>query len=223
MFLVLALVVAAVIVAFVAVWRHGASRRAGAAAARYEALSRRHGAQSRFLRLISDTQPEPMFILDADGRYAFANSAAARRAGIAPEDMVGKTVDSVLGPVAGQRIRARLRLAGTSENVVEEICEPDADGARRVVQSAHVPVPETPESGAGVMVIERDITAAVDERERRARLLDQLIRTLITIVDRRDPYAANHSAQVATVARGIAEEMALDETTPWRPWRRPVA
>jgi len=209
--LALALLVVVLIAAFVAVWRHGASRRTGAAAARYESLFRHHEAQSRFLRLISDSQPEPMFILDRDGRYTFANRAAAERAGISPKDMLGKTIDSVLGPVAGQRLRARFRIAETSESVIEEVREPDANGAIRVVQSAHVPVPETPESGPGVMVIERDITDAVAERERRARLLDQLIQTLLTIVDRRDPYAANHSAQVAAVARGVAEEMDLDE------------
>ncbi len=209
----LALAVVVVIAAFVAVWRHGASRRAGAAASRHEALFRRHEAQSRFLRLISDSQPEPMFILDADGRYTFANRAAGERAGISPEDMLGKTVDSVLGPVAGQRIRARNRIAETPETVLEEFRDSDPNGALRVVQSAHVPVPETPDSGPGVMVVERDITVAVAERERRVRLLDRLIQTLLTIVDRRDPYAANHSARVAAVARGIAEEMGLDPTT----------
>ena len=110
-------------------------------------------------------------------------------------------------------IRARLQLAETGESVVEEVREPDADGAVRVIQSAYVPVPETPDSAPGVMVIERDLTTAVHERERRTRLLDHLIQTLLTIVDRRDPYAANHSAQVVAVARGIAEEMDLDETT----------
>ena len=212
-FVTLALVVIVAIEAFVAVWRHGASRRAGAAAARHEALFRRHEAQSRFLRLISDSQPEPMFILDADGRYTFANRAAAERAGIPPEDMLGKTVDSVLEPVAGQRIRAQNRIAEMQETVLEEVREADPDGTLRVVHSAHVPVPETPGSKPGVMVVERDISVAVAERERRVRLLDRLIQTLLTIVDRRDPYAANHSAQVAAVARGIAEEMALDQTT----------
>jgi PAS domain S-box-containing protein len=214
-----ALVVVVVIAAFVAVWRHGASMRAGAAAARHEALSRRHEAQSRFLRLISDSQPEPMYILDRDGRYTFANRAAAMRAGIPAEDMLGKTVDSVLGPVAGQRIRARNLTAETHGPVIEEFREDLADGALRVIRGEHVPVPETADSAPGVpgvpgvMVIEHDVSDVVAERERRARLLDRLIQTLLTIVDRRDPHAANHSTQVAAVARGIGEEMGLDPIT----------
>jgi HD-GYP domain-containing protein (c-di-GMP phosphodiesterase class II) len=97
--------------------------------------------------------------------------------------------------------------------VVEEFRELNADGTVRVVQSEHVPVPETPESGSGILVVERDITDAVAECERRMRLQDRLIKTLLTIVDRRDSHAANHSAEVAAVARGIASEMGLDATS----------
>ncbi len=209
----IALAVAVVIAAFFAVWRHGASRRASAAAARYETLSGRHEAQSRFLRLISDSQPEPMFILDTAGRYTFANRAAAEQAGISAEDMLTKTIDSVLGPAAARRVHDQSDTANRQGTVVEEFRELNADGTVRVVQSEHVPVPETPESGSGILVVERDITDAVAERERRMRLQDRLIKTLLTIVDRRDSHAANHSAEVAAVARGIASEMGLDATS----------
>jgi PAS domain S-box-containing protein len=209
----IALAVAIVVAAFVAVWRHGASRRASATAARYQSLFRRHEAQSRFLRLISDSQPEPMFILDNAGRYTFANRAAAERAGIPAEDMLAKTVESVLGPAAARRIHSQADTAKRQGCVIEEFRELNADGSLRVAQCEHVPVPETPESEPGILVVERDITDAVAERERRMRLQDRLIKTLLMIVDRRDSYAANHSAQVAAVARGIASEMGLDATS----------
>src|SRR3546814_259727 len=66
-------------------------------------------------------------------------------------------------------------------------------------------------SGA-VLVVERDITDAVTEREKRSRILDQLVRTLVGIVDRRDPFAADHSSRVALIARAIAAEMGLSVT-----------
>ena len=59
----IALAVVVVLAAFVAVWRHGASKRAGAIASRYEALFRRHEAQSRFLGLISDLLLEIMALV----------------------------------------------------------------------------------------------------------------------------------------------------------------
>ena len=49
------------------------------------------------------------------------------------------------------------------------------------------------------------------EKERRERILQQLIRTLVAILDRRDPHAADHSARVAALARAITLEMGLNE------------
>ena len=56
-----------------------------------------------------------------------------------------------------------------------------------------------------------DITDLFDERERRARILRELVQTRVAVVDRRDPNSAHHSARVASVARAIAEAMHLDE------------
>jgi response regulator RpfG family c-di-GMP phosphodiesterase len=85
------------------------------------------------------------------------------------------------------------------------------NGAVRVVQTDHVPVAASRELPSSVLVVERDITEAVTERERRARTLSQIVRTLVGVVDRRDPYAANHSQRVAVLARAIAGEMGLGE------------
>jgi HD-GYP domain-containing protein (c-di-GMP phosphodiesterase class II) len=65
----------------------------------------------------------------------------------------------------------------------------------------------------GVLVVEQDVTQAVTERERRERMQRQLVSTLVRLVDRRDPYAGDHSGRVADVARAIAEEMGLDAVT----------
>jgi HD-GYP domain-containing protein (c-di-GMP phosphodiesterase class II) len=62
------------------------------------------------------------------------------------------------------------------------------------------------------LVIETDVTEIVTERERRARILAQVVRTLVAAVDRRDPHAAQHSQRVAQIARAIAQEMQLSTT-----------
>lgn len=183
--MILGLAVLAIGIGMVAIWRHGSSVRAARATAEQAALARRFEAQSRFLKLITDTQPNPMFIVDGDNRYRFANRVATGAAGISEDDVLGKTLASVLGPATA--------------------------GDLRVVQAEHVRVPETLDGPPGVMVIEEDITNAVAERERRARTLDHLIGTLISILDRRDPYAAHHSARVSETAASIAREMGYDE------------
>ena len=62
-------------------------------------------------------------------------------------------------------------------------------------------------------MVEEDITAAVMERERRERILHQIVKTMVTFADSRDPDASGHSDRVAAVARWTAEEMKLDEKT----------
>ena len=41
--------------------------------------------------------------------------------------------------------------------------------------------------------------------------MNQLISTLVRVVDRRDPHASNHSGRVAEVAKAIAEDMELGQ------------
>lgn len=209
--IILGLAVLAVGIGMVAIWRHGSSVRAARATAEQAALARRFEAQSRFLKLITDTQPNPMFIVDGDNRYRFANRVATGAAGISEDDVLGKTLASVLGPATAARYEALNRQTIESGLSQRAIHRSGANGDLRVVQAEHVRVPETLDGPPGVMVIEEDITTAVAERERRARTLDHLIGTLISILDRRDPYAAHHSARVSETAASIAREMGYDE------------
>jgi hypothetical protein len=78
------------------------------------------------------------------------------------------------------------------------------------LRSEHIPIAATSSMPRGVLVVEQDITEAVTERERRERTLSQLIRSLVGVVDRRDPNAADHSMRVAEVARRIAREMGIE-------------
>ena len=209
--IILGLVVFVIGIGMVAIWRHGSSVRAARATAEQAALARRFEAQSRFLKLITDTQPNPMFIVDGENRYRFANRVATGAAGISEDDVLGKTLASVLGPATAARYEALNRETIESGLPQRAIHRSGADGDLRVVQAEHVRVPETLDGPPGVMVIEEDITIAVAERERRTRTLDHLIGTLISILDRRDPYAAHHSARVSETAASIAREMGYDE------------
>ena len=91
------------VAAILASWRHGASRRAGAAARKFEEMARRFAGQRDFLRLLTDSQPNAIFIVDGQNNYTFANQVAASRAGIAKDDMLGKSMAAVLGPAEAER------------------------------------------------------------------------------------------------------------------------
>ena len=61
-----------------------------------------------------------------------------------------------------------------------------------------------------MLVVEEDVTEVVTERERRERNLRALVDALVGVVDRRDPFAANHSERVAAIAGAIAAAMELE-------------
>ncbi len=202
-----------VAVALAGVWRHGASRRAERAAADLAALAARYASQKRLLQLVTDSQPNAIAIVDAENRYRFANRAAAARAGIDAADMIGKTIAAVLGPAAAARIERLNRAARERGVELNDVVRSGAEADLRVVLSRHVPLPGGPDLPEGVLVIEEDVTEAVSARERRERTQRQLVTMLVRLVDRRDPFASDHSARVASVARTIAAEMELDPAT----------
>ena len=208
----LALIVAAVAFALIAAWRSGTSRRAQEAADRYMDLARKLDEQNRFLQLLTESQTNPIFIVDADGRYQFANSAAAEVAGIPAESMVGKSLESVLGPHNAKRHTKLTRDALEGGEHIVEVYHQQVGETELIFQAVHIPLPSTAGYEKAVLVIEENVTVAITERERRERILGQIVRVLVNLVDRRDPHAADHSERLARVATGIGGQMALNET-----------
>lgn len=205
------LIIALLSAAMLAVWWQGSSRRAREAAASHERLAKRFEAQGRFLELVTDSQPNAVFIVDPEeGRVRFANAMTARRAGAEKADVVGKRLSAVLGPEDARRHLAQIRLTVARGAPVSAIERAEGGDEERVVQCEYIPMADASEGERGILVVERDITAAVTERERRERTQRELVETLMAVVDRRDPHAAHHSGRVATVAKAVAEEMSLE-------------
>lgn len=206
-FLLLAIALGAVLI--LAFWRHGSSLRAEAAARRNRELAQRYAQQRDLLGLVTDSQPTAIFILDEEGRYRFANRPAAEMAGLPAEAMIGKPASHVLGPEAARRCLDLDRRALETGRAVADTARSELDGKVRIVHSRHIPLAASLDLPRGVLVVEHDISEAVLERERRARILSQLVRALVGVVDRRDPFAADHSVRVAMLARAMATEMGL--------------
>jgi PAS domain S-box-containing protein len=210
---VLVAAILAVAATIVAVWRHGTSLRAARAARLSREAAEREERLARFLRVVADAQPTEIAALDHNGTYRFANQAAAQAAGVAPEDLIGKTPVAALGEARAQPLEALNRSAlelGARTGAVHRW--PGKEGPR-IVKSDHLPLKGDNPNRPGVLMVVEDITLLIAERERRDRALRDLVGTLVALVDRRDPFSSHHSARVAEVARGIAEEMRLEAVT----------
>jgi PAS domain S-box-containing protein len=203
-------VLALVGVAAVALWRHGASRRASTAAAQFREIADRFERQGKLLRLVTDTQPADLFIVDAEDRVRYANRGLAQRVGAPVDDLPGKPMASVFGPEEAKRYQALNREALEQRRARAMTHRLERDGRKLVVVTEHVPLAAEDQAHSGVLVVENDITEIVAERERRTRILAQVVRTLVAAVDRRDPHAAQHSQRVAQIARALAQEMQID-------------
>lgn len=207
----LLLAVALVAVIIIAVWRHGSSRRASEAAHQFQQMATKFESQKNLLQLVTDSQPTQIFILDSQDRYRFANSQAAKAAGIPTSELIGKPITNVLGPAAAKRYVTLNHEALELKHEVSNVARTEEGGKIKVVQSEHIPLKGDAGHEQSVLTVERDITDVVTERERRSRTLNQLVKTLVDVVDKRDPFAAQHSSRVAKVARSVAKEMALTE------------
>lgn len=209
-YLGLALLVMAI--AIIAVWRHGSSRRASLAAEQFKNMARRFDEQRELLQMVTDSQPTSIFILDEQNRYRFANAQTAQQTGLKPQELLGKEIGAVLGPAAAKRYIALSKQVRELNANVTDVARLEVDHKLKVVQTEQIPLAGHITHANDVLTVERDITDVVTERERRARTLQQLVKTLVEVVDKRDPFAANHSMRVAAIARAVALEMGLSET-----------
>ncbi|MGE0735634.1 MAG: HD domain-containing phosphohydrolase [Alphaproteobacteria bacterium] len=211
MLIILLLATALLLLFAFALWRHGASRRASVSAAQYKNAATRLEHQRNFLRVLTDNQPNAIYIVDEADTVRFANEPAARRIGLAAPDLAGKTLAALFGPVLARRMERLNRLALETNKPLSDIHREDTGTAVAIKQSRHVPLSASAEMPKSVLVVEEDITTAVTERERREENLRRLVDALLTVVDRRDPNAADHSKRVADLARAVAGEMGLAE------------
>ncbi|MCR9221508.1 MAG: PAS domain-containing protein [Alphaproteobacteria bacterium] len=211
--IVFGLIILLVLGGMVALWYYGTSKRANEAATRFETLAKRFQGQRNFMHLVTDSQPNVIVIMDETGHFRWFNQKALKLARMERGDMFDKHVSAVLGPVEGKRIAGWVKetlAEGEPTSHTHEMTLGEA-GAK-VYRSDFIPLPAREDFPPGVLMVAQDITESVKERERRELAMRQLVETLVSVVDQRDPYSAHHSARVGRVARAVAEEMELDRS-----------
>jgi PAS domain S-box-containing protein len=207
--IVFILIIVGVVIAMIAVWRHGTSLRAAEAAERFRVSSERFENLTKFMRVVTDSQPTAIVAVDAEGRYTFANLTAANEAGVHPRDMIGKNMSSVMGTARAAPLLEINKEVFKENKGTSRITTFDGEGSERVVRSNHILLRGDRDHPPGVLMVIDDITELTKERRRGEQRLMQLINTLVSVVDRRDPYSAFHSSRVAEVAAAVAAEMGV--------------
>ena len=212
------LVIVGVGVTIIAVWRHGTSVRAAESAERYRISAERFSNIMKFLRVVTDGQPTSVVAVTQEGTFTFANKTAAEGTGIGQEDMMGKSMASVWGPVRSKfYVDLNRGIIDDREDIlttgrrVSHIKTFEDESGRHVIRSFHIPLRPDRDFPPGCLMILDDITEFVEQGERRERVMDQLVSTLLEVVGRRDPATAEHPERSADVATAISNEMGLDD------------
>jgi PAS domain-containing protein len=212
------LIIAIIALIVSATWWRANSKRSLLLSGYFRRLAARAQAQEQLLRLVADHQPEPIYIVDANQTLQFANRQAAAEAKMSIESMTGKTLWDIRGTSSATQIVQQCETVLKAGQIAYDVQRLRQGGKEKVMRNAfvpldHIPVVSLPEPTPGVLVVEQDISEVVHEREQRLKTQRQLIETLVMLVDKRDPFAANHSKLVSQIAYEVAVEMELDSVT----------
>jgi len=217
--IVFVLIIIGVTVAIIAVWRHGSSIRAQEAAEKSRIAAERFENMTKFMNLVTNSQPTEIFAVTGDTKYTFANEPAARAAGISADDLRGKTMASIMGPVKGgfygkinEAILASFAQSDDTESERQShIHTFGEDDELQVLKTDHIPLRGDLDYPPGVLMVMEDITQYTLERRKNELMMRQLIDSLIGVVERRDPNSSHQSARISEIASAIAREMEVSD------------
>lgn len=122
------------------------------------------------MRLLADNAPAYISNIDTQYRYVFANRASAERFGLTPEEIVGKTVEEVMGRAAFETIRPYMDRAFRGETFSYETTVPYERIGTRTMQVFFAP--DIAENGLvrGLVAVVHDITERKEADKARAYL-----------------------------------------------------
>ncbi len=213
--MVFTLVIAVIVLILITMWWYASSRHSLMASSYFKKVAIKSRAQEHLLRLVTDYQPEAIYIVDENQNYRFANKNVAEAASMSAESVAGKTVSDVRGSVRAGQVKEQCDNALASWQPVYAVHHEYGGKDEIIIRSGYIPIKEIPvaslpEKTKGVLVVEQDVSEVYHERERRLSIQKQLVQTLLNLVDKRDPFAANHSFLVSQIAYHIASDMKLD-------------
>lgn len=197
------LLTAFIIVLFIAIWRHSTSLR-------LQKITSSLEARTALLNAVSDNINEHIFLLDADSNFVFANLSMANCLEVKPEEVVGKSMASVLGTDVADTI-AQLSCERDSGSLPCMVSLPIGHSEENTYHVSTVTLEQGEYSNTKLYVL-HDITNLKREQEKRDRLSRGIITTLVKAVDLHDPYCVDHSERTREVAVAIGKELKLDKT-----------
>jgi len=166
--------------------------------------------RERDLRMITSALPALVAYVDSGLRYRFANQAYKRWFGHSPEQMIGRTIEDVMGSEYARRVEVHIRRALSGQTVRFEL---EIESMIGLMQMDVVYVPRQGErSVEGFYVLASDITARKKIESELSRYKDHLE----TLVEERTAQLASAAdklqrserlAGLGTLAAGLGHDI----------------
>jgi len=207
----LSLLLFAVTAVVLAAWRHGSGVRARHLAEELADKADRLQQQTELLHTISDSLDVPTILVSADNQVIFTNQAAAAAAATTIKAMQGGTLTGVLPQAVQADILDGLAQVRQHGGRAQRLVPWPAGENTRSFHASFIPVHRIGEQRDLVLLVLSDVSAIQQANERNTDMLRRLVLTLVSVVDRHDPYSANHAQRMTEVADALARELGFSD------------
>lgn len=188
----------------VAAWRHGRSVQAQRLAGEMEAKAGELQQQTDLLHGITDSIDVHALLLDQQQRVFFANQPLLKAVEEREEKIDRKSLAALLGTEASSVLLEDIEARHSGRVMAIKHGLIDADFQVKVV-----PLERVGEHRNPVLLTLTDVSELQAAQAAQSATLRGVINTLVGAVDAHDPYSADHSARVETVAKILGEQLQL--------------
>jgi HD-GYP domain-containing protein (c-di-GMP phosphodiesterase class II) len=209
--LALSLLLFSVVMVAVAAWRHGSSVRARHQAEDLADKAARLQRQTDLLHVITDNLDALTLLVSTEGRVLFLNRAAADAAGSTIEAAHGSTLAALLpAPLVGE-IEEGIARAHQQGTAAHRLLQWGAGEQQRSYHASFIPVERIGAERSPTLLVMSDVSDIEQLHRRDTDLLRRLVLTLVSAVDRHDPYSANHARRMTEVVAALARELGFTD------------
>nr|MBF0221171.1 PAS domain-containing protein [Desulfobulbaceae bacterium] len=165
--------------------------------------------KNHLLDSINDTIRDFILLVDSHRHCIFMSTQFAHKLSCSPKDIEGRTVESVLGIDQAIILEEYIASAFSQKNTITTPLLMKISGAVSYLHATFTPLHFEKAVGEydATLITFHDLTALKAAEDRENNLQRQLIKTLMSAIDKHDPYSANHSAKTAAISLLVGKAM----------------
>jgi len=169
-------------------------------------------------RLLAETSPDLIYVIDSEDRVVYVNSAAARSLHATVDEIIGRPRKDLFEPRSSAQMAQALAHVFESGATLSHESQATYPGGEMWMKTTLVPMKDDSGRVTTVFGVSRDLTehkraedAVVRSSTRLEGVLRSVVETMGKVVEARDPYTLGHEQGVAAISKLIAEEMGIPE------------